>query len=102
VRYCGHVPRNYQYKDGIQQVFLLLRDHLGDENLDLAGGVLYELIEIDCEHTHDPGAAFQRWRHDHMSRYVRHSLELHGLMPPPTDADEFSYSPTSNYHMCHT
>ncbi|KAK6081326.1 hypothetical protein SCUP515_03014 [Seiridium cupressi] len=70
VRYCGHIPRNYQYKDGVQQVFLVLRDHLGDENLDLAGGVLYELIEMDCEHTHDPGAAFQRWRHDHMSRHV--------------------------------
>ncbi|KAM0814997.1 hypothetical protein AB5N19_00790 [Seiridium cardinale] len=74
VRYCGHIPRNYQYKDGVQQVFLVLRDHLGDETLDLAGGVLYELIEMDCEHTHDPGAAFQRWRHDHMSRHS--DLEL--------------------------
>ncbi|KAI0015079.1 hypothetical protein F4780DRAFT_773790 [Xylariomycetidae sp. FL0641] len=69
VRYCAHIPRNYQYKDGIQQIFLILRDHVGDENLDLAGGVLYELIEIDCGHTDDPGAAFQRWRHDHMRRY---------------------------------
>ncbi|KAH6656808.1 hypothetical protein BKA67DRAFT_169705 [Truncatella angustata] len=74
VRYCGHIPRNYQYKDGVQQVFLILREHLGDENLDLAGGVLYELIEIECEHTHDSGAAFQRWRHDHMTRYF--DLEL--------------------------
>ncbi|KAI0137168.1 hypothetical protein BJ170DRAFT_590110 [Xylariales sp. AK1849] len=74
VRYCAHIPRNYQYKDGVQQIFLILREHLGDENLDLTGGVLYELIEIDCDHTDDPGAAFQRWRHDHMSRY--HDLEL--------------------------
>ncbi|KAK8862654.1 hypothetical protein PGQ11_008889, partial [Apiospora arundinis] len=74
VRYCAHIPRNYQYKDGVQQVFLILREHLGDENLDLAGGVLYELIEIDCEYTDDPGAAFQRWRHDHMGRYT--DLEL--------------------------
>ncbi|KAI1499429.1 hypothetical protein F5X99DRAFT_430699 [Biscogniauxia marginata] len=74
VRYCAHVPRNYQYKDGIQQIFLILREHLGDENIDLAGGVLYELIEVDCEYSDDPGAAFQRWRHDHMSRYV--DLEL--------------------------
>ncbi|KAI1825152.1 hypothetical protein F4861DRAFT_530467 [Xylaria intraflava] len=74
VRFCAHVPRNFQYKDGIQQIFLILRDHLGDENLDLAGGVLYELIEVDCEHTDDPGAAFQRWRHDHMYRYA--DLEL--------------------------
>ncbi|KAK8087221.1 hypothetical protein PG994_002195 [Apiospora phragmitis] len=57
-----------------EQVFLILREHLGDENLDLAGGVLYEFIEIDCEYTDDPGAAFQRWRHDHMSRYT--DLEL--------------------------
>ncbi|KAI0456089.1 hypothetical protein F5B21DRAFT_523064 [Xylaria acuta] len=74
VRFCAHVPRNFQYKDGIQQIFLILREHLGDENLDLAGGVLYELIEVDCEHTDDPGAAFQRWRHDHMCRYA--DLEL--------------------------
>ncbi|KAH7021221.1 uncharacterized protein B0I36DRAFT_30234 [Microdochium trichocladiopsis] len=69
VRYCAHIPRNYQYKDGIQRVFLVLREHLGDENLDLAGGVLYELIEIDCEHTDDAGAAYQRWRYDHMWRH---------------------------------
>ncbi|KAI1269683.1 hypothetical protein F5Y18DRAFT_106956 [Xylariaceae sp. FL1019] len=74
VRFCAHVPRNYQYKDGIQQVFLILREHLGDENLDLAGGVLYELIEVDCEHSDDPGAAFQRWRHDHMYRYADFEL----------------------------
>ncbi|KAI0402967.1 hypothetical protein F4802DRAFT_599481 [Xylaria palmicola] len=74
VRFCGHVPRNYQYKDGIQQIFLILREHLGDENMDLAGGVLYELIEVDCEHTDDPGAAFQRWRHDHMYRYADFEL----------------------------
>ncbi|CAJ2510714.1 Uu.00g063390.m01.CDS01 [Anthostomella pinea] len=74
VRYCAHIPRNYQYKDGVQQIFLILREHLGDENLDLAGGVLYELIEVDCEHTDDSGAAFQRWRHDHMCRYS--DLEL--------------------------
>ncbi|KAI1412432.1 hypothetical protein F5Y13DRAFT_200078 [Hypoxylon sp. FL1857] len=74
VRYCAHIPRNYQYKDGIQQIFLILREHLGDENLDLAGGVLYELIEVDCEHTDDPGAAFQRWKCDHLRRYA--DLEL--------------------------
>ena len=53
------------------KVFLVLRDHLGDENLGKAGGVLYEMIEVDCHHTDDPGAAFQRWRHDHMRRHVR-------------------------------
>ncbi|OTA65133.1 hypothetical protein K449DRAFT_403745 [Hypoxylon sp. EC38] len=74
VRYCAHIPRNYQYKDGIQQIFLILREHLGDENLDLAGGVLYEMIEVDCEYTDDPGAAFQRWKHDHLRRYA--DLEL--------------------------
>ncbi|KAF4982537.1 hypothetical protein FZEAL_1847 [Fusarium zealandicum] len=90
VRYCAHIPRNYQYRDGIRlvrqpgaqnttsidvtQVFLVLRDHLGDEYLGLAGGVLYEMIEVDCQHSDDPGAAFQRWRYDHMSRHA--DLEL--------------------------
>ncbi|KAM5382795.1 hypothetical protein ACJZ2D_002186 [Fusarium nematophilum] len=74
VRYCAHIPRNYQYRDGIRLVFLVLRDHLGDECLGLAGGVLYEMIEVDCQHSDDPGAAFQRWRHDHMNRHA--DLEL--------------------------
>ncbi|TXB99750.1 hypothetical protein FocTR4_00014064 [Fusarium oxysporum f. sp. cubense] len=51
-------------------VFLVLRDHLGDEFLGYAGGVLYEMIEVDCHHSDDPGAAFQRWRHDHLNRHV--------------------------------
>lgn len=70
IRYCSHIPRNYQYRDGIPKVFLILREHMGDENLDLAGGVLYELIEVDCAHTDDPGASFQRWRFHHMQRHV--------------------------------
>ncbi|POR32972.1 Uncharacterized protein TPAR_06833 [Tolypocladium paradoxum] len=93
VRYCAHIPRNYRYRDGIRlvcwpaplpavaladkpplQVFLVLRNHLGDENLGRAGGVLYEMIEVDCQYSDDPGAAFQRWRHDHMKRHV--NLEL--------------------------
>jgi hypothetical protein len=53
------------------QVFLMLRDHLGDEVLEEAGGVLYELIEVDCVHSDDAGAVFQSWKHDHMKRYVR-------------------------------
>ncbi|CAM1509216.1 Fc.00g029550.m01.CDS01 [Cosmosporella sp. VM-42] len=70
VRYCAHIPRNYQYRDGIRLVFLVLRDHLGDECLGLAAGVLYEMIEVDCQHSDDPGAAFQRWRHDHLKRHA--------------------------------
>ncbi|KAJ4324772.1 hypothetical protein N0V84_003754 [Fusarium piperis] len=74
VRYCAHIPRNYRYSDGIRLVFLVLRDHMGDEHLGLAAGVLYEMIEVDCQHSDDPGAAFQRWRHDHMNRHA--DLEL--------------------------
>ena len=58
------------------QVFLVLRDHLGDEYLGRAGGVLYELIEVDCQYSDDAGAAYQRWRHDHMNRHVRYCLAL--------------------------
>ncbi|KND92764.1 hypothetical protein TOPH_02597 [Tolypocladium ophioglossoides CBS 100239] len=74
VRYCAHIPRNYRYRDGIRLVFLVLRNHLGDENLGRAGGVLYEMMEVDCQYSDDPGAAFQRWRHDHMNRHT--DLEL--------------------------
>lgn len=59
------------------KVFLVLREHLGDENLDLAGGVLYELIEIDCNYSDDPGAEFQRWKHDHLNRHVGRSSVKH-------------------------
>lgn len=52
------------------EVFLILRDHIGDQNLGVAGGVLYELIELDCQHSDDPGAGFQRWKHDHLNRHV--------------------------------
>lgn len=58
----------------MKQVFLVLRDHLGDEFLGLAGGVLYEMIEVDCHHSDDPGAAFQRWRYDHLNRHVRRTI----------------------------
>ncbi|KAH6678953.1 hypothetical protein F5X68DRAFT_213053 [Plectosphaerella plurivora] len=74
VRYCAHVPRNFQYRDGVQVVFLILRDHIGDRDLGIAGGVLYELIEVDCAHSDDPGAGFQRWRRDHMNRHADFDL----------------------------
>ncbi|KAJ9418369.1 hypothetical protein QL093DRAFT_1473332 [Fusarium oxysporum] len=32
------------------------------------------MIEVDCHHSDDPGAAFQRWRHDHLNRHT--DLEL--------------------------
>lgn len=43
---------------------------MGDEHLGQACGVVYELIEIDCRHTDDQGAAFQRWKYHHMKRHV--------------------------------
>lgn len=27
------------------------------------------MIEVDCQHSDDPGAAYQRWRHDHLNRH---------------------------------
>jgi hypothetical protein len=49
----------------------LLRNHLGDENLDLSIGVLYEFIEVnDTSDTWEETAAFRRWAHDHALRKV--------------------------------
>lgn len=55
----------------------ILRNHLGDENLDLSLGVLYEFIEVnDTSNTWEESSAFRRWAHDHSLRKVRltHSL----------------------------
>lgn len=62
---------NALISSNVNQVFLVLRVHLGDECLGSAAGVLYEMIEVDCQHSDDPGAGFQRWRHDHMNRHVQ-------------------------------
>ena len=72
------------------QVFLILREHMGDEVLDLAGGVLYELIEIDCPFSDDAGAGFQRWRWNHMRRGV-------SIRPPLPDRPNPSYLPTADF-----
>ncbi|KAJ2901269.1 hypothetical protein MKZ38_002019 [Zalerion maritima] len=42
---------------------------MGDDNLSMALGVLYEMIEVDSCHTDDPGASFQRWRFHHLRRH---------------------------------
>ncbi len=75
-------PR-FQFLIPCHQVFLILREHMGDKTLDLAGGVLYELIEIDCTYSHEPGACFQRWRHDHMRRYVSNVSRFSSPWPWP-------------------
>lgn len=72
IRYCQHIPRNYQYADGVHEVYQILRTHLGDENLDLSIGVLHELIEVDTTFTWEEGAAFKRWQFDHSLRTVSH------------------------------
>lgn len=105
------MPRNYQYKDGIQlvgvsspkrlaacltaiQIFLILRDYLGDEHLGRACGVLYELIEVDCQRTDDKGAAFQRWKYDHMKRHVCLGILIMRLMRTLTFGSQTSSFPT--------
>jgi len=70
VRHCSHIPRNYNFKDGLHLVYMILREYLGDENMDLAIAQLNELIEVPSDCLHDEGAAFQSWKHDYMLRYV--------------------------------
>lgn len=48
----------------------MLQLGFGDENLDLAIGVLEELIEVEAP-TPFPAAVYQRWKHDHLLRQVR-------------------------------
>lgn len=70
VQECSDIPRNFNYADGVQFVYAKLVEWLGDDNLDLSIGVLYEFIEVDCDYTHDENAAFKRWQYDHLLRKV--------------------------------
>jgi len=74
VKYCSGIPRNFNYAEGVHFVYEKLREHCGDENLDLSIGVLYEFIEVDTQFTFEQGAAFRRWQYDHSRRAVSLSL----------------------------
>jgi hypothetical protein len=70
IRHCSWIPRNYDFRDGVSHVYEVLREYLGDENMDLAIAQLNELIEIPYDWLHEEGAAFQAWKHDFMLRHV--------------------------------
>ncbi|KAF7891109.1 uncharacterized protein EAF02_001434 [Botrytis sinoallii] len=67
IRLCSDVPRNFPYKDGLRILHPRLQERFGDENVDLALGVLEELIEIE-EPPPFPASVFQRWKHEHLRR----------------------------------
>ncbi|TEY58815.1 hypothetical protein BOTCAL_0199g00040 [Botryotinia calthae] len=67
IRLCSDVPRNFPYKDGLRILHPRLQERFGDENVDLALGVLEELIEVE-EPPPFPASVFQRWKHDHLRR----------------------------------
>lgn len=70
IKHCAWVPRQFNYVEGLKRVYPILREFLGDENLDLATGVLYEMIEIPISYGWEEGGVFQRWKFDHMRRSV--------------------------------
>ncbi|PQE15295.1 DDHD domain protein [Rutstroemia sp. NJR-2017a BVV2] len=61
------VPRNLPYKDGLRILHPRLQERFGDENVDLALGVLEELIEVE-ELPPFPPCIFQRWKYEHLRR----------------------------------
>ncbi|KAF7861990.1 hypothetical protein EAF04_007870 [Stromatinia cepivora] len=67
IRLCSDVPRNFPYKDGLRILHPRLQERFGDENVDLALGVLEELIEVE-EPPPFPASVFQRWKHEHLRR----------------------------------
>lgn len=79
IRHCSWIPRNYNFKDGVNQVYEVLREYLGDENMDLAIAQLNELIEIPSDWLHEEGAPFQAWKHDYMLRHVSVRTEISRL-----------------------
>lgn len=63
------MPRNYEYEDGLRLIHAELETAFGDENGDLAFGVLEELIEVEGVPPF-PESLFQRWKHQHRHRKV--------------------------------
>ena len=103
VRHCSRIPRNYSFKDGIHQVYWILREYLGDENMDLAIAQLYELIELPSDWTDDEGAAFQSWKHDYMLRNVSQLIliRLRRLAQEAIERlRESARTTTRKYHSC--
>ncbi|RAL67179.1 hypothetical protein DID88_007957 [Monilinia fructigena] len=67
IRLCSDVPRNFPYTDGLRILHPRLQARFGDENVDLALGVLEELIEVEELPPFAP-SVFQRWKHEHLRR----------------------------------
>ncbi|KAG4032920.1 hypothetical protein MFRU_006g03780 [Monilinia fructicola] len=74
VRLCSDVPRNFPYTDGLRILHPRLQARFGDENVDLALGVLEELIEVEELPPFAP-SVFQRWKHEHLRRKASPSLQ---------------------------
>ncbi|TAQ85553.1 hypothetical protein B7494_g6108 [Chlorociboria aeruginascens] len=68
IRSLDWVPRNMSYVDGLRTIHPQLQERFGDENIDLACGVLEELIEIESPPPF-PECVFQRWKFQHLHRY---------------------------------
>ena len=66
------IPRNYEYEDGMKIMFPELIMAFGDENLNLAMGVLDELIEMNGIPPF-PESIYQRWKHQYLHRHVCYS-----------------------------
>jgi hypothetical protein len=69
VKNAEFIPRNYNYSDGLRHLYPLLQYAFGDENLDLAIGVVWEFIEVEDLPPY-PEALFQKWKYKHLHRYV--------------------------------
>lgn len=57
------------YGDGLEVLHPMMERAFGDENMDLALGVLEELIEVEAPGPF-PEAIYQRWKFAHLSRRV--------------------------------
>jgi len=68
-RVLSWIPRNLNYADGLRILHPELQLFFGDENIDLAFGILEELIECDFPFPF-PDSAYQRWKHGHSLRMV--------------------------------
>src|SRR6266542_1375111 len=69
VKDLAWIPPNCNYEDGMRLIHGQLQLAFGDENMDLALGVLEELIELEAPPSF-PHNLYQHWTHAHRRRFV--------------------------------
>ena len=69
--YSSHIPRDYRYRQGIDEVRKRLMCRFGDVNLDRSMGVFNDILEkVSAHGIEDEGDIWRTWRHSYLHQNV--------------------------------